>query len=198
MKKIPTVFLRDWDNDPKYVTREPHPDCTWVLAGKGTPTVKWDGTCVGYLRAHQDDEPAWWVRREIKPGKPYPAGAFWQVEEDTETGKKIGWVPAATSSFRKWLAEAIAESSHDFAEGTYELVGPKVNGNPDQFAGHLLIDHGWAPLSLREDAKTIPLTFDEMAAWLHARPQEGIVWHGPDGRMAKIKRRDFPKPEATS
>jgi hypothetical protein len=31
-----------------------------------------------------------------------------------------------------------------------------------------------------------------VAAYLHARPYEGIVWHHPDGRMAKLKKRDFP------
>ena len=31
-----------------------------------------------------------------------------------------------------------------------------------------------------------------LAEWLTARRYEGIVWHHPDGRMAKLKRRDFP------
>jgi hypothetical protein len=194
VRKIHTLFLRDWDGNPKYVTREPNPECGWVFAGEGEPTVKWDGICVGYLNLGlPEDEPVWVVRREIKPGKPYPTGAFWLSGEDSETGKKVGWVPAKTSGYAKYIEEARAVSGHDFAKGTYELVGPKVNGNPDKFAGHLLIRHGWAPLRLREDAKTAPRDYDGLAKWLHAREQEGIVWHHPDGRMAKIKAMDFPK-----
>ena len=39
----------------------------------------------------------------------------------------------------------------------------------------------------------VPLDFDGLAVWLHAHPWEGIVWHHPDGRMAKLKKRDFPR-----
>ncbi|MCP9964512.1 hypothetical protein [Actinomadura madurae] len=39
-----------------------------------------------------------------------------------------------------------------------------------------------------------PLDYDGLAAWLRAHPYEGIVWHAPDGRMAKLKRRDFRRP----
>jgi len=30
-----------------------------------------------------------------------------------------------------------------FDDGTYELVGPKVQGNPEKFDKHTLIRHGW-------------------------------------------------------
>lgn len=191
MKKIPTLFVRDWDANPKRVTREPNPECDWVFAGMGRPTVKWDGTCVGYLLlSDMDVTPEWYARREIKAGKTAPPN-FWNVSHDDETGKSIGWEPIEQSSFAKYHAEAVKER-FAWEIGTYELVGPKVNGNPDQFAGHVLIRHGWAPLSIREDVKAAPLDYDGLAAWLHARPYEGIVFHHPDGRMAKIKRRDFP------
>jgi hypothetical protein len=38
-----------------------------------------------------------------------------------------------------------------------------------------------------------PRTFDEIREWLDDPefPFEGIVWHHPDGRMAKVKARDF-------
>lgn len=192
VRKIPTLFLRDWDGNPKYVTREPNPECAWVFDGEGEPTVKWDGTCVML-----DDEGQWWARREVKPGREIPFG-FQSISIDDETGKLMGWEPIGRSSFAKYHAEAVAEAvavdvEMHFAPGTYELLGPKINGNPDKFAGHLLIRHGWAPLRLREDAKTAPRDYDGLAKWLHARDQEGIVWHHPDGRMAKIKAKDFPE-----
>lgn len=30
MEKIPTIYTRDWDRDPKYVTQEPNPACDIV------------------------------------------------------------------------------------------------------------------------------------------------------------------------
>jgi hypothetical protein len=71
---------------------------------------------------------------------------------------------------------------------TYELCGPKVNGNPERVGRHILAPHGLMPV---EDA---PRDFDGLAAYL-ARFDGGIVWHHPDGRMAKLKRRDFPAPK---
>ncbi|MDX3110138.1 RNA ligase 1 family protein [Nonomuraea angiospora] len=186
MRKIPTMFVRDWDGNPKHVTREPNPECAWVFAGEGEATVKWDGTCVML-----DDQGDWWARREVKPGKADPPN-FVLIEEDAETAKRMGWEPVEQSSFAKWHAEALGVS-HRLLPGTYELLGPKVNGNPDGFEAHILMEHGWAPLSIREAAKTAPRDYDGLAAWLAEWPNEGIVWHHLDGRMAKIKRRDFPR-----
>ncbi|MFF0467058.1 hypothetical protein ACFYPX_06380 [Micromonospora zamorensis] len=48
-----------------------------------------------------------------------------------------------------------------------------------------------APSCCAEPEKA-PLDHDGLRAWLLAHPDwEGVVWHHPDGRMAKLKRRDF-------
>jgi len=39
-----------------------------------------------------------------------------------------------------------------------------------------------------EDA---PRKFEEIKAYLADKDIEGIVWHHPDGRMVKIKKKDF-------
>lgn len=41
-----------------------------------------------------------------------------------------------------------------------------------------------------EDA---PRTFDALKGYLANKTIEGIVWHHPDGRMVKIKAKDFAK-----
>lgn len=190
MKKIPTLFQRDWDGDRRYVLPEVVPGCEWVAKGEGTPTRKYDGTCVMFDGEH------WWARREVKAGKAEPPG-FVALEHDDETGKTVGWEPIEQSAFARWHAEVLAADDREdpdraappWTAGTYELVGPKVNGNPEGVPEHLLLFH--------EDAQELedaPRDFDGLAAWLHAHPYEGIVWHHPDGRMAKIKKRDFPKP----
>jgi hypothetical protein len=182
MRKIPTLFVRDFERDPRYVTRAVAPGCEWVIKGEGTATRKYDGTCV-----QMTPDGVWWARREVKPGKAAPP-AFVALETDEETGKTVGWEPIEQSAFARWHAEAVADDDGlGWDPGTYELVGPKVNGNPENAPSHMLLMH--------EDAHVLddaPRDFDGLAIWLHAHPYEGIVWHHPDGRMAKIKKRDFP------
>lgn len=36
-----------------------------------------------------------------------------------------------------------------------------------------------------------PRTFEAIKERLYAEKIEGVVWHHPDGRMVKIKRKDF-------
>ena len=187
MKKIPTLFVRD-PEDRAHVLNEVNPGCEWVLAGEGVATVKWDGTCTMLA-----DDGTWWARREVKPGKPTPED-FWEEQHDQVTGKRVGWEPMAQSSFARIHAEALRLAGHPFTPvgpGTYELVGPKINGNPEGFLTHHLIRHGWAPFSLRNAAKDAPRDFEGLRTWLRGCPYEGIVFHHPDGRRAKIKRKDF-------
>ena len=183
MKKIPTLFVRNPD-DRRYVLPYVTAGCEWVLAGEGFPTRKYDGTCVMF------DGDRWWARREVKPGKPTPPG-FLVAQVDETTGKTVGWEPAEQSAFHKYLVEAIRrwEDSlrHAGMAGTYELVGPKINGNPEGLSGHWLARHG------DEHFKVDALTFEGIRDAVLASEYEGIVWHHPDGRMAKIKRRDFPQ-----
>jgi len=176
MRKIPTLFQRDPD-DLRRVSREVHPDCQWVLAGEGVPTRKYDGTCV-----RLDDAGQWWARREVKAGKSEPAG-FEAVQTDPATGKTMGWEPMAQSAFAKFFEEARAG---DEKPGTYELCGPKVNGDPEKLGVHRLVSHATA-----EEFDGVPRDFDGLMTWLLAHPEfEGVVWHHPDGRMAKLKVRD--------
>lgn len=189
MRKIPTLFERDWDGDRRFVLPQVTPGCEWVLEGEGVPTRKYDGTCVMF------DGDRWWARREVKEGK-LPPKWFKVIETDPETGKTVGWEPVEQSAFAKWHAEALGCELSDAQDknnctGTYELVGPRINGNPEGYETHLLIYHDGA--DVLPDA---PRDFGGLARWLRAQPYEGIVWHHPDGRMAKIKRRDFPKPGA--
>lgn len=183
MNKIPTLFVRN-PEDRRHVLPDVTPGCEWVLNGEGTPTRKYDGTCVLY------DGATWWARREVKPGKTPPPN-YRPISTDEATGKTVGWEPIDQSSFAKIHAEALRNSAVG-KPGTYELLGPKINGNPDQFEAHLLMPHGWAVLSERIDCEAAPRDFAGLRDWLTARPYEGLVWHHPDGRMAKLKRRDFP------
>lgn len=180
MKKIPTVFVRDFAaSNGRYVTSSVTPGCEWVLAGEGTPTRKYDGTCVMF------DGERWWARREVKPGKT-PPGIYLPVETDEATGKTVGWEPVEQSSFSRFHAEAVAGIAVQ-EPGTYELIGPKINGNPEGEPSHRLVAH-----ALAEHMDVPDRSYEGIRAVLAAAPAvEGIVFHHPDGRMAKIKRRDY-------
>src|ERR1035437_2550723 len=175
MKKIPTLFVRDQKTHK--VINKVVPGCGWVLRGEGTPTRKYDGTCVRF------DGNKWWARRGVKAGKT-PPEMFVKEDYDELTRKTVGWVPASLSDWWPLIVEASAERK--FPKRIYELVGPKVNGNPEGYETHELIPHGEFTIG---DA---PRTFDALRDYLtHDFPFEGIVWHHENGRMAKLKVKDF-------
>ena len=179
MRKIPTLFVRD-ENDRAHVLDAVTSGCEWVAAGEGVPTRKYDGTCVAYF------DKRWWARREVKPGKTAPDG-FRPSEHDETTGKTVGWEPVEQSGFAKYHAEAVAHICEQPDGATFELIGPKINGNPESEPSHRVIAHELA------DRMDVPdRTYEGIRAVLAAAPGiEGIVFHHPDGRMAKIKHRDF-------
>lgn len=176
MKKIPTIFQRDPERMQR-VTDKQNPECGWVFDGEGVATRKYDGTCClvkdGKL----------WKRREIKKGQPRPEG-FEIADYDEVTGKTVGWMPVSDGKEDRWHVEAFGSGRHP--DGTYELCGPKVQNNPEGFDAHILVQHSKAA---RYD--NVPRTFDGLRNFLEKRDIEGIVFHHPDGRMAKIKKRDF-------
>jgi hypothetical protein len=125
---------------------------------------------------------ALYKRRELRDGDVIPAG-FELAGYDEETKKSVGWVPVGDGPEDKWFREADVPG---LADGTYELVGPKVQGNPEHYEAHRLVSH-------RETGtfEDVPRTFVGLKIWMATRDIEGIVFHHPDGRMAKIKLRDF-------
>lgn len=191
MKKIPTIFERDWDGDRSRVVNKPHPDCGWVFAGEGVATQKLDGTSCMVREGRL------YKRREVKKGQTAPP-EFELATFDEETGKTVGWMPVTDASEDKYHREAFLRGT--LPDGTYELVGPNVQGNPEHMEQNTLVSH--RNVVLASAVKGAPRTFEELREWLAGKDIEGLVWHHPDGRMAKIKLRDFglkraPRPSVT-
>lgn len=185
MRKIPSLFLRDRMGGT--IINEVTPGCEWVQAGEGVATVKLDGTSCMVRGGRL------FKRFDRKNGKPGPAG--WepcQDAPDEHTGHWPGWVLVGDDPGDRWHREACAEAE-TLPDGTYELLGPRVQGNPyrrDETSKHFLEPHG--RVRFKDDP---PRTFVELAEWFKTtEPVEGIVWHHPNGRMVKIKRRDFGLP----
>ena len=179
MQKIISLFQRNYEGD-RLVRDEVVPGAEWVLAGEGTATRKWDGTsCLvrdGRLYKRYD--------AKVSKAPPHDFEAA-QPEPDPVTGHWPGWVPVGDGPADRWHREAWAAAGGALPDGTYELVGPKVQGNPERRAAHALVPHG------KEVLADAPRDFAGLRAYLAARDIEGIVWHHPDGRAVKLKRKDF-------
>lgn len=217
MKKIPSVFLRDYETIPLIgsetairstvidgkvshlpinqkttkgrflATQQVTPGCEWVLNGEGIATRKWDGTAVMF------DGFFWYKRYDAKHGKTAPEGFLPCQEPDQITGHWPGWVKVDfDSNADKYIAEAIRNTYPkglgELGAGTYEAIGPKINGNKDKGAFHHLQKHGEYNIQLTSN----DLSYEGIKYVLEFLWQmEGLVFHHPDGRMAKVKRADF-------
>lgn len=126
----------------------------------------------------------------VQRGQDGPEG-FERVDFDESTGKQVGWVPVGDGPEDRWHREAVGAGSErgsflsEMADGTYELVGPKVRGNPEGAERHVLVRHG------AEELPDVPRTYEGLQSWVLDHRHEGVVWHHPDGRAAKVKRRGF-------
>lgn len=200
MKKLKTLFNMDYV-DTGFAVNEVREESAWVMNGEGVATIKFDGTSCLY----QDGK--LWKRYDRNLNKRYrklkgkvditldmvkEAPECWVACEDApdpKTGHFPGWLPISSDAPEdKWHREGL-ENTPDLIEGrSYELVGPRVAGNLYNLDRHILIEHG------SEKAVIDDLSFEGLKAWLFDNNVEGIVWHHPDGRMVKLRRKDFGIP----
>ena len=178
MQKIVSLFARNYDGD-RLVRDEVVSGAEWVVAGEGVATRKIDGTCcrVEWGKLYK--------RYDAKQGKTPPVGFEPAQDPDPVTGHWPGWIMIGDGPDDRWHRQALENYKGTPSDGTYELVGPKVQGNPELICAHTLVRHGSEVL---QDA---PRTFAELREWFKGKNIEGIVWHHPDGRMVKIKKKDF-------
>ena len=170
MQKIPTIFCRDETRKGHPVTDQVKPECQWVLDGEGVATKKIDGTNI------KIENGTLWKRQKPKD-RDYDAASYVPCRRDDTSDR--------------WAWEAFDALPNPPGDGIYELVGPKVQGNPHQLAAHKLVRVVPPDESLAFQREALR-TFSEMRDTLSDNPHiEGIVFHHPDGRMAKIKRRDY-------
>lgn len=185
MQKIPTIFERDWEGDKSRVLNKINPECQWVFDGEGIATRKIDGTCCCVIGGRL------FKRREVKPGQADPEN-FRLVTVDAKSGKRMGWVPVDPVDRSDMRHREAFARQDTWENGTYELIGPKVQGNPENVPHHMLVMHGKGLAGSLYYATLQMRTFENLRTWFEGDiAMEGIVFHHPDGRMAKIKARDF-------
>lgn len=182
MKKIPTLFKREFDNGKVVgITDEVHPGMGWVLEGKGEATVKWDGSCCAII------DGVFYKRFDAKPGRKIPDNAIPCCEPDIVTGHHPHWVPVDFEAKEdKWFVKAwIRAEAHALPDATYEAVGPHFNGNAHNLMDDTLVMHGGLQLM------NVPRTFEGIRKYLEEHYIEGIVFWLDDEPKCKIKRKDF-------
>jgi len=194
MKKIPTLFVRDMET--KKVINKVTEGLEWVNDKNVMvkATRKYDGTCCMIMNN------LLWKRYDAKKGK-IPNSFIPSQEPDQITGHYPGWVwcdynDPSNKYHYEGLRHYIKTYSNNnpfinLQSGTYELIGEKINGNPEKIEGHQLIEHGVDILY------KVPTDYEGLKKYLYEHPyMEGIVFYDTyintlNEYMCKIKRRDF-------
>lgn len=103
----------------------------------------------------------------------------------------------------KWIFEALRGTDlTDIPDGEHsaEALGPGIQGNPLLLEANVLFFFTIPKEVEKITFKDVPTTYAELAVWLKAQtslfagnkaPIEGIVWHGANGDMVKLKAKDF-------
>lgn len=159
MKKIPTLFKREFSPDHKTKTILPEvtPGCEAVLEGRCIPTVKWDGACCAIINGEIYKRYDAKVGKNGKQKQP-PEGAIpCQPEPDPITGHWPHWVlcdPSNPADMHFWEAYHNAWLARErkggmrgqmitpLRDGTYEAIGPAWQGNPYHLTKNMLVAHG--------------------------------------------------------
>jgi hypothetical protein len=179
MKKISTYFKKDPDNLGR-VVNEINPENAWAQSA-GIATRKWDGTSVAILSGEL------YKRYDVKAEREVPAGAIECQDPDPISGHHPHWLKCdRNDSADKYHFEAFDRLNTQL-DGTYELIGPKINGNREKQTEHTMRPHGADEIDINDRS------FEGIKKFLSENDIEGIVFHADDetGRMCKIRKKDF-------
>lgn len=178
MKKISTLFKKD-PNDLSRVINEVDPQNEWVIKGEGVATRKFDGSACAIIAGQL------YKRYDVKSGRDVPENAMPCQLPDPITKHWPHWVLCQPNNpADKFFLEGFENLEFQY-DGTYELCGPKVQGNPEKFDKHTLVKHSEEKIYFSD------YSFEGIKKLLDELPYEGIVFHHPDGRMCKIRKSDF-------
>ncbi len=184
MKKIKTIFERNWEGDKTVIDQlSEGVDLTGAIA-----TEKLDGMNVRLtVRNHTVVR----VEKRRNPDKI-------QKHKGIEEPWYVDAYEAEPSD--RYIFEAVKGTDlSDIPDGEWsgEALGENIQGNPLGLKGNTvcLFSCGKAPV-----LENVPIDYEALREWLPKQQSkfgtgniEGIVWHLPDGTMFKIKTKDFVK-----
>lgn len=177
MRKMNSLFKRNFDNKQYPAYNEYEEGTEFVKNGNFIATQKFDGTACLIKNGK--------FYKRYRAKKPTPDFLHWSFNPEQTTGH--GWIPVENTPDSKYHIEAW-EKQKPLDDGTYELCGPKILKNPEGIEGHLLLKHGSVIFN------NVPIDFDGLKEWFKDKDIEGLVFHGPEGEMIKIKKSDFGLP----
>lgn len=185
MKKMSTLYKKDPNDPSKVLIGQIAADNMWVFDEGVLATQKFDGTSCAVINGEL------YKRYDAKHGKVAPEGAIPCCEPDLITGHHPHWLKCDRSKREdQYHFEAFDAAEGKFEDGTYELVGPKINGNAEHLTNHILVRHGY--ISADEELTQYLLKdSDRIERYIFFDEMEGLVFHHPDGRMCKIRAKDF-------
>ena len=205
MKKIKTVFKID--RETGMATDVVMPGAEWVIAGEGIATLKIDGSACkvkdGVLYKRFDRRLQSRYTKQLRAIGPdfqvtedmfnaLPANAIpCEEKPDPVTYHHPHWVPVEKNkpedAFHIKAWEAV---NGQLENGTYELIGPKINNNPYKLTEYKLVKHGAELLNIPDRS------FEGLKAFMENLQGEGVVFHHPNGEMYKIRRKDMCNKES--
>ena len=193
MKKISTLFDIEYTGQISHIKRAVRLENLWVFFDPANVKAmrKLDGSACLILDGNL------YRRYDAKHGKAAPENAIpCQPEADPITGHHPHWIPIRVDDTdSRWHIDALgdiklSDITNYYADGTYELIGEKVNSNREKITGHKLINHKSVFLNDLQPL-TMDTGFDIIKEYLSTHDMEGIVFHHTDGRMCKIRKSDF-------
>lgn len=194
MKKIPMLLAMVFDDKGnRVINNEINPKVDFIRTATDViATRKVDGTAAMF------NGDTWFVRRQVKAGKNAPVG-FILEQTDPNTGSAFGWEPADNTGFRKMLNAAVKDLNETPAAGTtFELVGPKIQNNPENVAAPTLWEHGVTPAEGFPTLDAILANEDDLIGFLfpfftnyRENGIEGVVWWVEGAPAVKLRVKDF-------
>lgn len=194
MKKIPTLFDRDWSGTRKVIDKlDPRLLDKEIDWSQALCTEKFNGTNVAVQIYHN-------IYSYYKRKNP--------TKEEKKQGIEPGYTPVfKDSSNDKYIIKAFENTNIAYLQENYHLgdgfysaeaIGPKIQGNPYQLEKHQLVFFSIPQIIKQYSFSIITHDFNDLKnmlpnlhSFLGDMPIEGLVWHFPDGTMIKIKTQDF-------
>lgn len=186
MRKIKTIFDRDWQGDKRVIPKYAEGIYAETFLNS-LATEKIDGMNV---RITVRNNTAVRIEKRRNPDK---------IQK--QKGIEEPWYIDASEYDQgdKWIFDGMKNTDLSAVmdgEWSGELVGPNVQGNPLNLEYNRVV---FFTLGQCPEFSDVPTDYDGLKAWLPAQRSkygndcgiEGIVWHCADGNMYKIKTKDF-------
>lgn len=202
MKKIPTLFKKQYDKNGRYMGVIPKYNIPIDPKQQIAITVKYDGTACAIIDGKL------YKRYDVKPGRKKPENAIFCEGYIPDRPHNPSWIPCKRNHIEDkyyWVAydrrysyqDDNLYTPHNLCDGTYELIGKHIQNNPYGLQSEILVRHGAdinGTMPFAEDPVEMYEYFKNILdiAWI-----EGFVFWTVDKEfnliepIAKIRKKDF-------